>query len=111
MFTTLFLPDATAEEIDWFNELQRLSTSPENAVRLQRAFAEIDVRDMLAKVVVLTLLLHPRDDCVVPFALGRELAATISGAQFVPLESRNHRVLENEPAWRRAIDCIREFLA
>lgn len=111
MFTTLFLPDATAEEIDWFNELQRLSTSPENAVRLQRAFAEIDVRDMLAKVEVPTLVLHPRDDSVVPFALGRELAATIPGAQFVPLESRNHMVLENEPAWRRAIDCIREFLA
>lgn len=98
MFTTLFLPDAPTEEIDRFNELQRLSTSPEKAVRLQLAFAEIDVRDMLAKVEVAILVLHPRDDSVVPFALGRERAATIPCAQFVPLESRNHMVFENEPA-------------
>lgn len=110
MFTTLFFPDATAAQHGWFNQLQRMSTSPENAVRLQHAFAEIDVRDLLGKVAVPTLVLHARDDAVVPFSAGRALAAHIPGAEFVTLESRNHLLLENESAWERAVDCIRHFL-
>lgn len=110
MFTTLFFPDASAAEADWFNELQRMSTSPDNAVRLQRAFSEIDVRDLLSQVKVPTLVLHCRDDAVIPFAAGRALAAGIPGAEFVTLESRNHLLLESEPAWPRAMECIRAFL-
>lgn len=111
MFTTLFFPEGSQDEIHWFNELQRRSTSPENAVRLQRAFAEIDVRDLLAKVTVPTLVLHARDDAVIPFSAGRGLATNIPGAEFVALESRNHLLLEGEPAWSRAIDSIRAFLS
>jgi len=110
MFTTLFFPDATSAQHDWFNELQRISTSPENAVRLQHAFSEIDVRDQLGKVTVPTLVLHARDDAVIPFSAGRALAANIPNAEFVTLESRNHLLLENEPAWGRAIESIKEFL-
>lgn len=110
MFTTLFFPDATPAHHDWFNELQRMSASPENAVRLQHAFAEIDVRDLLGKVTVPAMVLHARDDAVIPFSAGRLLAANIPHAEFVTLESRNHLLLENEPAWARAMDCIREFL-
>lgn len=111
MFTSLFFPDALAADHQWFNELQRMSTSPDNAVRLQEAFARIDVRELLEQVSVPTLVLHARNDAVIPFAAGRELAARIPKAEFVALESHNHLLLENEPAWARAIERIRDFLA
>lgn len=110
MFTTLFFPDASAAEVEWFNELQRLSTSADNAVRLQIAFADIDVRALLAQVKVPTLVLHTRHDAVIPFTSGRSLAAGIPGAEFVQLESNNHLILEQEPAWPRAMEVIRGFL-
>ncbi len=110
LFTSLFFPDATAMETDWFNELQRVSASPENAIRLQQAFGMIDVREDLPQVSVPTLVLHTDGDAVVPFAAGKMLASTIPGAQFVPLASRNHLILEHEPAWHRAADSIRTFL-
>jgi pimeloyl-ACP methyl ester carboxylesterase len=110
MFTTLFFPDASPAETEWFNELQRISTSPENAVRLQEAFASIDVRPLLEQVRIPTLVLHARNDAVIPFGSGRELAARIPNAQFVQLDSNNHLILENEPAWPRAMEAIRQFL-
>lgn len=110
MFTTLFFPDATPEQVDWFNELQRMSTSAANAERLQRAFGDIDVRELLPKVNVPTLVLHVQDDAVVPFAAGRNMAMHIPGAQFVALEGRNHLLLEQEPAWPRLVEQLRAFL-
>ena len=110
-FTTLFFPDASSAEAEWFNELQRISTSAENAVRLQHAFAEIDVRSLLGQVAVPTLVLHTRNDAVIPFAAGRALASGIPDAQFVQLESNNHLILESEPAWPRALEAISQFLA
>lgn len=111
LFSMLFFPDASHGEIEWFNELQRITTSPENAVRLQRAFADIDVRSLLSQVNVPTMVLHAREDAVIPFSEGRKLAAGIAGAEFVTLESRNHLLLEDEPAWKRALECIRTFLS
>jgi pimeloyl-ACP methyl ester carboxylesterase/DNA-binding SARP family transcriptional activator len=111
LFTSLFFPDASGAEADWFNELQRVSASPENAIRLQNAFGDIDVRDYLPQVAVPTLVLHADRDAVVPFTAGLQLATGIRGAQFVQLESRNHLILEHEPAWRRASDAIEAFLS
>lgn len=110
MFTSLFFPEASPAEAESFNQLQRISASAENAVRLQQAFGEIDVREQLAKVTAPALVLHTSRDAVVPFAEGRSLASHIPGAQFVQLESSNHLVLEHEPAWRRAAEAIRLFL-
>ena len=110
VFTSLFFPDASLPETEWFNELQRVSASPENAIRLQQAFGLIDVREDLAKVSVPTLVLHTDEDAVVPFSCGKMLAAAIPDAQFVQLESRNHLILENEPSWTRASAAIRSFL-
>ena len=110
LFTSYFFPDAAPAEVEWFNELQRMSASPENAVRLQQAFGQIDVRDYLGQVAVPTLVLHTDKDAVVPFAAGRTLATSIREAQFVPLDSRNHLILEHEPAWQRAAEAIRAFL-
>lgn len=111
MFTTLFFPDASPVETESFNELQRLSASPANAERLQIAFAEIDVRHLLSEVRVPTMVLHTREDAVIPFAVGRALAAGIPGAEFVALESRNHILLEHEPAWEKLRTSVSAFLA
>ena len=110
IFTSLYLPDATPEQANWWNELQRITASPQNAYRLTEAFSNIDVRDLLGQVKVPTLVLHSRGDAVVPFDCGRELAGGIRGARFVPLESRNHIILEHEPAWVRFLAEISGFL-
>ena len=57
-----------------------------------------------------TLVIHTRDDARVPFSLGREFATGIPGARFVSLESRNHILLESEPAWARFRTAFDEFI-
>lgn len=109
-FTTGFIPDGTPEQFRWFNELQRVSTSPEHAVRIVRAVSTIDVTHLLPKIAVPTLVLHSRDDARVPFGEGRMLASAIPHARFVSLESRNHILLESEPAWPRFLKEIRGFV-
>jgi len=111
MWTTLFIPEASLEQMRWFNDLQRMSTSPENAVRLHREFGQIDVAGLLPAVTVPTLVLHVRGDGVVPFEQGRLLAASIPGARFVALEGRNHLLLSGEPAWQSFVAEVRRFLA
>jgi class 3 adenylate cyclase/pimeloyl-ACP methyl ester carboxylesterase len=110
MFTSQFAPDATKEQADWFNDLQRASCSPENAVRYAEAAASIDVTELLAKVSIPTLVMHAREDVRVPFENGRRMAAGIPGARFVALQSRNHLILEGEPAYPQFRDEIRSFL-
>ena len=110
-FATLFLPEGTPEQMAWFRDLQRVSTSAANAVRLWLASADIDVRDLAPMVQAPTLVLHAAGDAVVPFEQGRMLAGRIPGARFVPLESRNHILLDWEPAWPRFLAEVREFLA
>jgi DNA-binding response OmpR family regulator/pimeloyl-ACP methyl ester carboxylesterase/DNA-binding SARP family transcriptional activator len=109
-FTSLFIPDGTQEQAHWFNELQRMTTSPENAVRLQEVFGSVQVEMLLPQVRVPTLVLHCTGDEVVPFEEGRRLAMGIRNARFVPLEGRNHILLEEEPAWTRFLAEMRTFL-
>ena len=111
LFTSQFIPGGTKEQADWFNELQRISTSPSDAVRNLLANGDTDVSGLLARVSVPTLVMHARDDARVPFDQGRRLAAGIPGARFVPLASRNHLILEDEPAFPRFLQEIRSFLA
>lgn len=111
IFTTTFFPDASQALADEFNELQRLTTTPDNAAELLSALGDIDIREDLARVRVPTLVLHSRDDAVVPMKDGLELAGGITGARFVPLESRNHVVLPTEPAWARFSAEVEAFLA
>jgi pimeloyl-ACP methyl ester carboxylesterase len=110
IFTTRFVPAGTAEQVQWFNDLQRRTTSPDNAVRIRRAVDEIDISDLLPQVRVPTLVLHCRDDAAIPFEEGRRLAAGIAGAHFVALEGRNHVILEGDPGWDRLFDEIEAFL-
>jgi pimeloyl-ACP methyl ester carboxylesterase len=110
MFSSLYIPGGTAEQLDWFNELQRISTSPENAERLQRVLGAIDVSSLLRQVRVPTLVAHARGDQIIPFACGEELAREIPGAAFVPLDGDNHILLADEPAWPCFLAAMRAFL-
>lgn len=110
MFTSLIVPDATLKEMQWFNDLERVSATPENAIRLLHAIGHIDVLDLLPKVCVPTLVLHSRGDARVPFEHGLVLARAIPNARFVALESKNHLILSHEPAWQRYADELCCFL-
>ncbi len=102
---------ADAERPAWFDDFQRQTTSPENAVRFQDAFGDIDVRHLLSKVQTPTLVLHARDDQRIPLSCGRELAANIPDAELVTLESQSHIILGDEPAWKACMDEIARFLS
>lgn len=110
LFTMLFVPGATPEQMDWLDELMRISSSPEVAARIREARDSVDVVDVAAKVTVPTLVIHARDDALVPFEQGRILASLIPTARLVPLESANHILLEHEPAWPAFLSELAEFL-
>jgi pimeloyl-ACP methyl ester carboxylesterase len=110
VFTTLFLPDGTPEQLRWFNDLQRESTSPENAARMMEAFGNLDVRELAPTLSIPTLVLHARGDMRVPFEEGRRLAGLIPDARFVTLESRNHLPLEGESSFTQFVSEVEAFL-
>lgn len=111
LFASLFVPGATRELADAFNELQRRTTSAECAARYYEAAGQLDVRELLPQVKVPTLVMHSRGDAVVPIEAGRLLAAAIPGARFVALPGQNHMLLEDEPALARFFAELRDFLA
>jgi pimeloyl-ACP methyl ester carboxylesterase/DNA-binding CsgD family transcriptional regulator len=110
LFSMLFLPHGTAEQMGWYDELQRRSASAETAVRLYEARSRIDVSDWAARVSTPTLVVHARDDRVVPVEEGRLLAAHIPGARLVLLDSANHILLSDEPAWHEFAGELQAFL-
>ena len=109
LFTSLFIPGGSPEQLEWFNELARRTTTAEIATRLLKARASLNVRTELSKVQVPTLVVHAVHDEVVPFVNGRTLAAEIPNAEFVQLDSRNHILLEGEPAWERFKEVVLQF--
>ena len=111
VFSSTFMPGATPDQLEWFNEFQRNTTSPENAVRFLEAFADIDVRDKLARITVPTLVIHSRGDQRINWTVGRDMASQIPNAEFVTLDSDNHLLLEGEPAATEFISVVREFLS
>jgi pimeloyl-ACP methyl ester carboxylesterase/DNA-binding CsgD family transcriptional regulator len=110
LFSMLYLPEGTAEQMAWYDELQRRSTTAEIAVALYDARNAIDVLDVAPRVTAPTLIAHARGDRVVPVEEGRVLAARIPGARFVLLESVNHILLADEPAWGAFVAELRAFL-
>jgi pimeloyl-ACP methyl ester carboxylesterase/DNA-binding winged helix-turn-helix (wHTH) protein len=110
MFTSLFIPGGSAEQMQWLNDLQRKTTSPANAERIRTAMNDIDVSGLLPRVAAPTLVLHCRDDAVAPFEEGRRMAAGIRGSRFVALEGRNHLILEGDTAWGRFFEEVNAFL-
>jgi DNA-binding CsgD family transcriptional regulator len=110
LFTTMLMPEGSTEQARWLNELARICTTPDAAATMERAFYEIDVTELAPRVQAPTLVLHARDDALIPFEEGRLLASLVPNARFVPLESRNHILLEHEPAWARFLAEVDAFL-
>jgi pimeloyl-ACP methyl ester carboxylesterase/DNA-binding CsgD family transcriptional regulator len=111
VFTTMMIPDATEEQMRWVDELQRVSVSASTAVASQSVRRWADARDALPAIHVPTLVLHSRGDRMNDFEGSVALAGAIPGARLVALESDNHIVLEDEPAWQVFISEVQAFLA
>jgi pimeloyl-ACP methyl ester carboxylesterase len=111
VFAMQLFPEATTEELRALERQMRISVSPENAVRLESEMHRIDVRHLAPQIKVPALVLHSREDEAVPFEEGRLLASLIPNAQFVALESKNHLLTEQEPAWPKFVAAFRSFLS
>ena len=110
-FARSFVPDAGPDEISWFSDQLRATTTPENAPLLEGAFHDVDVSDLARAVTVPALVLHATGDRGVPFEEGRHLAGQIPGARFVALNSRNHILLQRDIAFAQFLDEVARFLA
>ena len=110
LFSSLFMPGGTPEQLRRFAERQRNTTTAECAYRFFEVTRNLDVTELLSKVNVPTLVMHKRDDQVQPFEAGRELAAGIRGARFLALPGQNHFPLAQDPETERMIEEIRLFL-
>jgi pimeloyl-ACP methyl ester carboxylesterase/DNA-binding CsgD family transcriptional regulator len=110
VFTSQFIPDGTREQHQWFNDLERITASPENAATIVETLYQVDVTAEAESIRVPTLILHARNDARIPFEEGRQLATLIPSARFIPLESRNHVLLSSEPAWAQFLGEFRAFV-
>lgn len=110
-FTALHIPDATTEQMRAYDDLLRQTTVLGNALALVRSFLHIDIEASAAKVGCPTLVMHARGDCIIQFERGREVAAMMHDAHFLPLDSRNHILLGTEAAWDQMTAAVDEFLS
>lgn len=110
LFSARYVSSGNREHIQWLNELEAISATPAMAESYFRALGTIDVRDMLPKVSAPTLVLHCQGDRATPMRYGREIAAGIAGARFVPMEGDSHVFLESDPAYRTFFAEVEAFL-
>ncbi len=110
IYTSRFIPGGTAEQLEWWNELCRKSTHGETIAKLFEARSIVDISTRLVQLRKPALVVHSRNDEVVPVDEGRMLAGGIAGAEYVELDSRNHVLLENEPAWVRFQEAVLSYV-
>ncbi len=110
VFTRRFIPDATEEQMRWFDDLQRMSTSPANAVASRIARQEVDIVDGLSSITAPTIVLQAVGDRSTSFDNAVTVSSRIRDARLVPLQSRNHILLADEPAWGVFIDEVAAFM-
>ena len=110
VFTRIFIPAASEEQMRWFDDLQRMSTSPANAVASRLGRLDTDVADELPSIAMPTLILHALGDQTTSFSEAVEVAGRIPDARLVELDSANHILLEGEPAWSTFVAEVRDFL-
>lgn len=110
LFTCRYVPEATPAQEQWFDELQRVSTSPDNAARLIERGDSVNVRPLLPRVTTPTLVIHCDRDQAISAENGREIAAAIPNARYVSLPGANHLMLEEEPAWGMFLEELGLFL-
>ncbi|MCK2149427.1 alpha/beta fold hydrolase [Marinobacter alexandrii] len=111
LFARRLSPGDDSKQIAWWDELQKTTASPENAVRLWRGFHQIDVRDILPHIRNPTLVAHVENDAMVPFELGRSLASQLPEARFLPLKGANHILQLEDSSWPVFVGELRRFLA
>ena len=111
VFAMQFMPEGTQDQWEAFDELQRRSTSPANAVRFVQAFSDIDVTEVVGRVAAPSLVIHCRGDVRVPVEGARRMAALLPHSRFVILDSANHLLLEDEPAWPAFLAEVDAFIA
>ncbi len=111
LFTNLLFPNATPEQARSFNDLQRMSCSPQQAARIVSGFSDIDASAYLPKVACPTLVLHTRGDMCAPFEEGLSMTSSIPGARLIPLETRSHVPTPGEPSFDRVLEEIGAFVA
>jgi pimeloyl-ACP methyl ester carboxylesterase len=104
VFGHLMIPDATPAQIEAFDDVQRRACSAENAVRLMEAWARVDTSSRIGLVRTPAVVCHARGDEAVPFDEGRFIATSLQDARLVPLEGRNHLLMQGEQAWRQFLD-------
>jgi pimeloyl-ACP methyl ester carboxylesterase/DNA-binding CsgD family transcriptional regulator len=109
VFTSRFVPGASEEQMVWWDDLCRRTTTGPTMASLLAVRSHVDIQTLLPQVRVPTLVIHARGDLAVPASEGRLLAAGIPGAEYVELESVNHILLEDEPAWQRFRDTVLDF--
>ena len=109
LYTSMFLPDGTEEQLTWFDEVCAKSASPALAARLMGEQSHADFRDLPGQVDVPTLVVHCLDDQVIPYAQGVQIAAGIRDAEFVQIQSRNHILMHDEPGWETFKSVLLEF--
>lgn len=109
-FSSMYIPDGTKEQIESLADLQRQTTTSENAANIRAAVDRFDVSQLLKRITVPTLIIHARNDGVQPLEEGRKLAASIKDAEFLMLESANHAILEHEPAFDVLVNSLRDFV-
>lgn len=110
VFARLMAPLESGDQVAWWAELQRITTDPGMAARLWHAFHAVDIRPELGKVRTPTLVAHVEGDQMVPFEMGRALAASISNARFLPLQGKNHILQQDDPGWPDFVAALRGFL-
>jgi pimeloyl-ACP methyl ester carboxylesterase/DNA-binding CsgD family transcriptional regulator len=110
VFTSRFIPGGTPEQLQWFNDLCRKTATGDVVAALLESRTDVDISASLGEVRTPTLVLHARDDEVIPIAEGRLIAGGIPGAEFIELDSRNHILLEDEPAWQRFREAVLAFI-
>ena len=99
-FSAMLIPDSRPEDLDWLTKLQRASATRDMAARFMDTFGNVNVEELMPRCQAPTLVFHSQHDEMVPFQEGRRTAALLPNARLVPLESRNHVLLEHEPAWQ-----------
>jgi pimeloyl-ACP methyl ester carboxylesterase/DNA-binding CsgD family transcriptional regulator len=110
VFTRIYIPNASEEQMRWFDDLERMSTSPENAVASRLAQQAVDIAHEIPRIDVPTLILHAVGDRATMFGNAVRVAGQIPDARLVELDSANHIVLADEPAWATFLSEVRAFL-
>ena len=110
-FTNMMIPDGTEEQMRWIDDLQKMAVDAETALLARSQRQVTDSRARMAELDLPTLVLHSRGDRAQDYQRGRDLAAGIRGARLVALESNNHIVLADEPAWPVFLREVTEFIA